>query len=126
MFFANVIGLYVIFYIKSMKKEPKMMFNSTVQDTKKVMVQGLLFASPPVPIHPQSPDQLAKIEREAIRLSEEIKAEYWAVSAKSGGQTHNMYKHPPPAYHSHHPIMHFIFSLSQVMASGTSSSAWPP
>ncbi|XP_022594642.1 ras-related protein Rab-34-like isoform X2 [Seriola dumerili] len=31
-----------------------------------------------------SPDQLAQIEREAIRLSEEIKAEYWAVSAKSG------------------------------------------
>ncbi|XP_029374678.1 ras-related protein Rab-34 isoform X1 [Echeneis naucrates] len=31
-----------------------------------------------------SPDQLARIEREAIRLSEEIKAEYWAVSAKSG------------------------------------------
>ena len=33
---------------------------------------------------PQSPDQLAQIEQEAIRLSEEIKAEYWAVSAKSG------------------------------------------
>lgn len=33
----------------------------------------------------QSPDQLHQIEREAIRLSEEIKAEYWAVSAKSGG-----------------------------------------
>uniref|UniRef100_A0A4W6FMA4 RAB34, member RAS oncogene family b n=1 Tax=Lates calcarifer TaxID=8187 RepID=A0A4W6FMA4_LATCA len=32
-----------------------------------------------------SPDQLAQIEREAIKLSEEIKAEYWAVSAKSGG-----------------------------------------
>ncbi|KAI3373765.1 hypothetical protein L3Q82_022351 [Scortum barcoo] len=31
-----------------------------------------------------SPDQLAQIEQEAIRLSEEIKAEYWAVSAKSG------------------------------------------
>ncbi|XP_028322675.1 ras-related protein Rab-34 [Gouania willdenowi] len=31
-----------------------------------------------------SPEQLAQTEREAIRLSEEIKAEYWAVSAKSG------------------------------------------
>uniref|UniRef100_A0A3Q0R2H2 RAB34, member RAS oncogene family b n=1 Tax=Amphilophus citrinellus TaxID=61819 RepID=A0A3Q0R2H2_AMPCI len=31
-----------------------------------------------------SPDQLAQIEQEAMRLSEEIKAEYWAVSAKSG------------------------------------------
>ncbi|XP_035522824.1 ras-related protein Rab-34-like [Morone saxatilis] len=31
-----------------------------------------------------SPDQLSQIEQEAIRLSEEIKAEYWAVSAKSG------------------------------------------
>lgn len=46
----------------------------------------------PVAVHfplcvfpPQSPDQLAQIEQEAIRLSEEIKAEYWAVSAKSGG-----------------------------------------
>uniref|UniRef100_M4AIG3 RAB34, member RAS oncogene family b n=1 Tax=Xiphophorus maculatus TaxID=8083 RepID=M4AIG3_XIPMA len=32
-----------------------------------------------------SPDQLAETEQEAIRLSEEIKAEYWAVSAKSDG-----------------------------------------
>ncbi|KAF0038602.1 hypothetical protein F2P81_009086 [Scophthalmus maximus] len=32
----------------------------------------------------QAPDQLAHIEQEAMRLSEEIKAEYWAVSAKSG------------------------------------------
>ncbi|XP_075958856.1 ras-related protein Rab-34 isoform X1 [Anarhichas minor] len=32
----------------------------------------------------RSPDQLVQIEEEAIRLSEEIKAEYWAVSAKSG------------------------------------------
>ncbi|KAM6986934.1 ras-related protein Rab-34 [Aplochiton taeniatus] len=31
-----------------------------------------------------SPDQLVLMEQEAIRLSEEIKAEYWAVSAKSG------------------------------------------
>ncbi|XP_067347678.1 ras-related protein Rab-34-like isoform X2 [Channa argus] len=31
-----------------------------------------------------SPDQLAHIEQEAIKFSEEIKAEYWAVSAKSG------------------------------------------
>lgn len=44
--------------------------------------QGLFFASS-VPI--QAPDQLAHIEQEAMRLSEEIKAEYWAVSAKSGG-----------------------------------------
>ncbi|TNM85154.1 hypothetical protein fugu_009332 [Takifugu bimaculatus] len=29
-------------------------------------------------------DQLYQTEQEAIRLSEEIKAEYWAVSAKSG------------------------------------------
>ncbi|KAM9333566.1 ras-related protein Rab-34 [Pholidichthys leucotaenia] len=31
-----------------------------------------------------SADHLVQIEQEAIRLSEEIKAEYWAVSAKSG------------------------------------------
>uniref|UniRef100_A0A667X3U0 RAB34, member RAS oncogene family b n=1 Tax=Myripristis murdjan TaxID=586833 RepID=A0A667X3U0_9TELE len=31
-----------------------------------------------------SPEQLAYVEQEAIRLSEEIRAEYWAVSAKSG------------------------------------------
>nr|XP_023996028.1 ras-related protein Rab-34-like [Salvelinus alpinus] len=31
-----------------------------------------------------SPDQLAYMEQEAIRLSEEIRAEYWTVSAKSG------------------------------------------
>ncbi|XP_034033316.1 ras-related protein Rab-34-like [Thalassophryne amazonica] len=31
-----------------------------------------------------SPDRLAQIEQEAIKLSEEIRAEYWAVSAKSG------------------------------------------
>ncbi|KAJ7996090.1 hypothetical protein DPEC_G00233470 [Dallia pectoralis] len=31
-----------------------------------------------------SPDHLAHMEQEAIRLSEEIRAEYWAVSAKSG------------------------------------------
>ncbi|XP_056587394.1 ras-related protein Rab-34 [Triplophysa dalaica] len=30
------------------------------------------------------PDQLAQMEQEAIRLSEEIRAEYWAVSALSG------------------------------------------
>ncbi|CAG08873.1 unnamed protein product, partial [Tetraodon nigroviridis] len=34
-----------------------------------------------------SPDQLYQTEQEAIRLSEEIKAEYWAVSAKSGGSS---------------------------------------
>uniref|UniRef100_A0A674BZY6 RAB34, member RAS oncogene family b n=1 Tax=Salmo trutta TaxID=8032 RepID=A0A674BZY6_SALTR len=31
-----------------------------------------------------SPNQLAYMEQEAIRLSEEIRAEYWTVSAKSG------------------------------------------
>ncbi|XP_068186827.1 ras-related protein Rab-34-like [Antennarius striatus] len=31
-----------------------------------------------------SPEHLHQIEQEAIKLSEEIKAEYWAVSAKSG------------------------------------------
>ncbi|XP_061905110.1 ras-related protein Rab-34-like isoform X3 [Entelurus aequoreus] len=31
-----------------------------------------------------SPEQLADVEEEAIRLSEEIRAEFWAVSAKSG------------------------------------------
>ncbi|TRY57583.1 hypothetical protein DNTS_023509 [Danionella cerebrum] len=30
------------------------------------------------------PDQLSQMEQEAIRLSEEIRAEYWAVSALSG------------------------------------------
>ncbi|XP_016428644.1 ras-related protein Rab-34 isoform X3 [Sinocyclocheilus rhinocerous] len=30
------------------------------------------------------PDQLAQMEQEAVRLSEEIRAEYWAVSALSG------------------------------------------
>lgn len=35
----------------------------------------------------QTPDQLYQTEQEAIRLSEEIKAEYWAVSAKSGGRS---------------------------------------
>lgn len=39
---------------------------------------------------PQSPDQLSQVEEEAIRLSEEIKAEYWAVSAKSGGSHAHM------------------------------------
>lgn len=38
-----------------------------------------------------SPDQLATIEREAIRLSEEIKAEYWAVSAKSGDGVRDLF-----------------------------------
>lgn len=50
----------------------------------------------------QSPDQLYQIEQEAIRLSEEIKAEYWAVSAKSGGsQTHK------ETLISHHPTQLF-------------------
>lgn len=35
----------------------------------------------------QAPDQLHQTEQGAIRLSEEIKAEYWAVSAKSGGRS---------------------------------------
>uniref|UniRef100_A0A8C1LN07 RAB34, member RAS oncogene family b n=1 Tax=Cyprinus carpio TaxID=7962 RepID=A0A8C1LN07_CYPCA len=30
------------------------------------------------------PDQLAQMEQEAVRMSEEIRAEYWAVSALSG------------------------------------------
>uniref|UniRef100_A0A9J8A9P5 RAB34, member RAS oncogene family b n=1 Tax=Cyprinus carpio carpio TaxID=630221 RepID=A0A9J8A9P5_CYPCA len=30
------------------------------------------------------PDQLAQMEQEAVRLAEEIRAEYWAVSALSG------------------------------------------
>ncbi|KAL4608423.1 ras-related protein Rab-34 isoform X2 [Arapaima gigas] len=33
---------------------------------------------------PQSADQVSEIEQEAIRLAEEIRAEYWAVSALSG------------------------------------------
>lgn len=32
----------------------------------------------------QSPGQYSQIEEDAVRLSEEIKAEYWAVSALSG------------------------------------------
>lgn len=39
----------------------------------------------------QHPDQLAQIEQEAIRLSEEIRAEYWAVSALSGNATSLLY-----------------------------------
>lgn len=39
----------------------------------------------------QHPDQLAQIEQEAIRLSEEIRAEYWAVSALSGNVTSLLY-----------------------------------
>ncbi|KAM9780688.1 ras-related protein Rab-34-like isoform X2 [Syngnathus typhle] len=31
-----------------------------------------------------SPEQLGQVEEEAVRMSEEIRAEYWAVSAKSG------------------------------------------
>ncbi|KAL3042747.1 hypothetical protein OYC64_020632 [Pagothenia borchgrevinki] len=38
-----------------------------------------------------SPEQLSQIEQEAIRLSEEIKAEYWAVSAKSGDGVMNFF-----------------------------------
>ncbi|KTG06169.1 hypothetical protein cypCar_00018503, partial [Cyprinus carpio] len=33
------------------------------------------------------PDQLAQMEQEAVRLAEEIRAEYWAVSALSGRET---------------------------------------
>lgn len=47
----------------------------------------------------QSPDQLDRIEQEAIRLSEEIKAEYWAVSAKSGERVN----HAVPS--SPHPLL---------------------
>lgn len=46
----------------------------------------------------QTPEQLSQVEQEAIRLSEEIKAEYWAVSAKSGG------RRPRP-----HCFVHFSF-----------------
>ncbi|XP_029030188.1 ras-related protein Rab-34 [Betta splendens] len=38
-----------------------------------------------------SPDLLACIEQEAIRLSEEIRAEYWAVSAKSGDSVRDFF-----------------------------------
>ncbi|KAK5936218.1 hypothetical protein CgunFtcFv8_027654 [Champsocephalus gunnari] len=38
-----------------------------------------------------SPEQLSQIEQEAIRFSEEIKAEYWAVSAKSGDGVMNFF-----------------------------------
>ncbi|KAM9846798.1 ras-related protein Rab-34 [Aulostomus maculatus] len=38
-----------------------------------------------------SSDQLAQVEQEAIRLSEEIKAEYWAVSAKSGDGVNDLF-----------------------------------
>ncbi|XP_015254316.1 PREDICTED: ras-related protein Rab-34-like isoform X2 [Cyprinodon variegatus] len=38
-----------------------------------------------------SPDQLAEVEQEAIRLSEAIKAEYWAVSAKSGDGVRDLF-----------------------------------
>uniref|UniRef100_A0A8C6T8A6 Ras-related protein Rab-36 n=1 Tax=Neogobius melanostomus TaxID=47308 RepID=A0A8C6T8A6_9GOBI len=57
-----------------------------------------------------TPDQLLRIEREAIQLSEEIKAEYWAVSAKSGEpSTH--FPHPPLACVS----LFMGFSLVQEM-----------
>ncbi|XP_047234629.1 ras-related protein Rab-34 isoform X2 [Girardinichthys multiradiatus] len=36
-------------------------------------------------------DQLAETEQEAIRLSEEIKAEYWAVSSKSGDGVRDLF-----------------------------------
>ena len=52
----------------------------------------------------QSPDQLEYMEQEAIRLSEEIKAEYWAVSAKSGKMTNNRrstYAHTHTHTHEH-------------------------
>lgn len=45
----------------------------------------------------QTPDQLYQTEQEAIRLSEEIKAEYWAVSAKSGGRSAGRGHAPEPA-----------------------------
>ncbi|KAF6715766.1 Ras-related protein Rab-34 [Oryzias melastigma] len=45
-----------------------------------------------------TPDQLNCIEQEAIRLSEEIKAEYWAVSAKSGGSEARRRPHASSVY----------------------------
>lgn len=38
----------------------------------------------------QSPERLAQVEREAVRMSEEIRAEYWAVSAKSGAASFSL------------------------------------
>ncbi|XP_043077791.1 ras-related protein Rab-34 isoform X3 [Puntigrus tetrazona] len=37
------------------------------------------------------PDLLAQMEQEAVRLSEEIRAEYWAVSALSGESVRNFF-----------------------------------
>ncbi len=86
---------------------------------------------------PQSPEQLSQIEQEAIRLSEEIKAEYWAVSAKSGGsQTHiNTNKCSSPTDRPGFSfsvsssfcvtkLLCFVSSLSQEMESRISSSVW--
>ncbi|XP_077402678.1 ras-related protein Rab-34-like isoform X2 [Vanacampus margaritifer] len=38
-----------------------------------------------------SPEQLAQVEQEAVRMSAEIRAEYWAVSAKSGDGVRNFF-----------------------------------
>ncbi|CAL8266255.1 unnamed protein product [Merluccius merluccius] len=38
-----------------------------------------------------SADQLEDMEQEAVKLSEELKAEYWAVSSKSGDGVHNFF-----------------------------------
>ncbi|XP_067232389.1 ras-related protein Rab-34 isoform X1 [Chanodichthys erythropterus] len=37
------------------------------------------------------PDQLAQMEQEAVKLSEEIRAEYWAVSALSGDSVRDFF-----------------------------------
>lgn len=82
---------------------------------KQVTARGVTVSSA------QTPDQLCQTEQEAIRLSEEIKAEYWAVSAKSGGRSGGGGAAPEPApttFTSSSPLMF------QVTASGISSSAW--
>ncbi|ROL47658.1 Ras-related protein Rab-34 [Anabarilius grahami] len=38
-----------------------------------------------------NPDQLAQMEQEAVKLSEEIRAEYWAVSALSGDSVRDFF-----------------------------------
>lgn len=84
----------------------------------------------PVCFTAQSPEQLHQIEQEAMRLSEEIKAEYWAVSAKSGGNRTRMPVLPRPLRPAglFHPLFKtFKFSpLLQETGSRTSSSAWRP
>lgn len=64
----------------------------------------------------QSPDHLDRIEQEAIRLSEEIKAEYWAVSAQSGeSQSRRSILAPPPPLR---PCMPQLLSLCLINVPG--------